>query len=65
MEEKHPKVNHNRVEEAAALKPDLIGTACPFCATMIGDAINETGRQEKMQSKDLALLILEALEIPQ
>jgi Fe-S oxidoreductase/nitrate reductase gamma subunit len=65
MEEKHPKVNHQRVEEAAALKPDLIGTACPFCATMIGDAIDETGRQETMQSKDLALLILEAMEIPQ
>jgi Fe-S oxidoreductase/nitrate reductase gamma subunit len=64
MEEKNPKVNHHRVEEAAALKTNLIGTACPFCATMITDAINETGRQEILQSKDLALLVLEAMEIP-
>ena len=65
MEEKHPKVNQNRIEEAAALNPDLISTACPFCATMLGDAINETGRQEKIQSKDLALIILEALDLPE
>ncbi|NTV83437.1 MAG: (Fe-S)-binding protein [Bacteroidales bacterium] len=65
MEEKHPKVNHNRIEEAATLNPDLVSTACPFCATMLGDAINETGRQEKIQSKDLALIILEALDLPE
>jgi Fe-S oxidoreductase/nitrate reductase gamma subunit len=65
MEEKHPKVNHNRIEEAATLNPNLISTACPFCATMLGDAINETGRQDKIQNKDLALIILEALDVPE
>jgi Fe-S oxidoreductase/nitrate reductase gamma subunit len=61
MEEEKPKVNHERVNEAAALNPDIIGTACPFCATMIGDGINETGREEKMQGRDIALLIEEAM----
>lgn len=61
MEEDHPKVNHDRVNEAAQLNPHVIGTACPFCATMIGDGINETRREEQMQGKDLALLVEEAL----
>lgn len=63
MEEKHPKVNQERINEAAQLAPDIIATACPFCATMLSDAIDETGRQGKMQNKDVALLILEALEL--
>ncbi len=63
MEEKHPKINHNRVEEAAGLNPDIVSTACPFCATMIGDGINETGREEKLQERDLALLVADAMGI--
>ena len=61
LEEKLPKVNQERVNEAAQLSPDTIGTACPFCATMIGDGINETGREEQMDTRDLALLVAEAM----
>lgn len=61
MEEERPKMNHARVDEAADLHPDVVATACPFCATMIGDGINETGREEQMEGKDIALLIAEAM----
>jgi Fe-S oxidoreductase len=61
MEEMHPKVNHRRVDEAANLKSEIVSTSCPFCATMIADGINETKSQEKMENKDVALLVLEAL----
>ncbi len=61
MEEERPKVNHNRIEEAAGLNPDVVGTACPFCSTMLNDAINETHREEKLENKDLALLVAEAM----
>jgi Fe-S oxidoreductase len=61
MEEKQPKVNHNRIEEAAQLKPDVVSSACPFCSTMLSDAINETKRDESMENKDIALLVLEAM----
>ena len=63
MEEAQPKVNHNRVEEAAHLNADIVCSACPFCATMLSDGINETSRQEKMESKDIALLVLEAMNM--
>lgn len=63
MEENMPKVNQERVNEAAQLNPDTISTACPFCATMIGDGINETGREEQMDTQDLALLVAEAMNL--
>ncbi|MGH8898048.1 MAG: heterodisulfide reductase-related iron-sulfur binding cluster, partial [Egibacteraceae bacterium] len=35
------RVNHERIEEALALEPDLISTACPFCLAMLDDAVND------------------------
>ncbi len=63
MEEPMPKINHARVNEAAELHPDVVSTACPFCATMINDGINETGRTEEMEGKDIALLVAEAMGV--
>jgi hypothetical protein len=40
MEEKIGKrINVERTEEALALDPDVISTACPFCITMLSDAV--------------------------
>jgi Fe-S oxidoreductase len=42
MEERIGKrVNHERIEEALALEPDLVSTACPFCLAMLDDAVND------------------------
>ena len=34
------RINTERVDEALALNPDTVSTACPFCMVMLGDAIN-------------------------
>jgi len=34
------RINTNRIEEALALNPDTISTACPYCLVMLGDAVN-------------------------
>jgi len=40
MEERIGKrINTERIEEALALEPDTISTACPYCLVMLGDAI--------------------------
>ena len=40
MEERIGKrINTERIEEALALNPDTISTACPYCLVMLGDAI--------------------------
>lgn len=56
------RVNVERVEEALALKPDVIGTACPFCMTMMTDGVTAKERSESVAVKDIAELVWEALE---
>lgn len=56
------RVNIERTEEALALKPDVIGTACPFCMTMMTDGVKEKQATDHVQVKDIAELVLEAVE---
>ena len=61
MEEKiGKKVNIERTEEAIALEPDIISTACPFCMTMLTDGVKEKGRADDIKVKDFADLVLES-----
>jgi Fe-S oxidoreductase len=63
MEEREGKrVNIERTEEALALKPDVIGTGCPFCMTMLTDGVKEKNAAEHVAVKDIAELLLEFVE---
>ena len=63
MEEKEGKrVNIERTEEALALKPDVIGTACPFCMTMMTDGVKAKEAVEPVQVKDIAEILYEATD---
>ncbi|MDI6766613.1 MAG: (Fe-S)-binding protein [Bacteroidota bacterium] len=57
------RVNHERTEEALALNPDVISTACPFCMTMMTDGVKDKEANERVQVKDIAELVLEAMEL--
>jgi Fe-S oxidoreductase len=60
MEERIGKrINTERIEEALALNPDTISTACPYCLVMLGDAINE--KKASGQAKDT----LEVVDVAQ
>ncbi|RMI08708.1 MAG: (Fe-S)-binding protein, partial [Calditrichaeota bacterium] len=49
LEESKPRVNQNRVDEAAEhTRAEVVCTACPYCSIMIDDGIKETGREEKL-----------------
>lgn len=39
-----------------------VAVACPFCSTMLRDAVNETGREE-IKVRDLAELVAESMEV--
>lgn len=56
------RINQNRVDEAAGTGAAEVCTACPFCLTMIGDGIKETGREETLRALDLAELIERQLD---
>ncbi len=62
MEEREGKrVNIERTEEALATGCNVVGTGCPFCMTMITDGVKAKDAAEKVQVKDIAELVLEAV----
>ena len=66
MEEKIGKrVNVERVDEALALDPDVVSTACPFCLVMLGDAVTakkqEGAAREDVQVVDVSQLLLRSV----
>jgi Fe-S oxidoreductase len=60
MEEHEGKrVNHKRAEQALALNPDEIATACPFCLIMLRDATTDLNRTD-VAVRDVAELLADA-----
>lgn len=55
------RVNFIRMEEAIVVNPDVVGTACPFCMSMLEDARKVKGVEERIEVKDVAELVAEAL----
>jgi len=55
------RINHNRIAEAAETGAAEVCTACPFCLTMLGDAIKETDRSEELAARDIAEVMVERL----
>ena len=56
------RINRLRFEDVIKTKADMIGTACPFCLTMLEDASKDKGMEESIKTQDLAELVLEAME---
>ncbi|MEV6963466.1 (Fe-S)-binding protein, partial [Streptomyces sp. NPDC051207] len=69
MEERIGKrINDERVDEALALDPDIVSTACPFCLVMLTDSVNakkNDGRaKDTIQVVDVAQLLLDSVKTP-
>lgn len=63
MEEREGKrVNIERTEEVLATGCNVVGTGCPFCMTMISDGVKAKDAAEEVHVKDIAELVLEAVE---
>lgn len=56
------RINEMRTDQALDKGPDAIATACPFCMTMIDDAIKAREKEESIKNLDIAELILQAME---
>jgi Fe-S oxidoreductase len=66
MEEKIGKrINVERTEEALDLDPDVISTACPFCITMLSDALTSKKQngeaKEHVEVLDVSQILLRSL----
>lgn len=63
MEEKVGKrINVERTEEALSLNPNVIASACPFCMTMLTDGVKAKDVADKVEVKDIAEILIEAIE---
>ncbi|MGA2349650.1 MAG: (Fe-S)-binding protein [Terracidiphilus sp.] len=59
-EETGERVSHNRAAELVATGANMVGTACPFCNTMLRDALAQTG-EGAPQLLDIAQLATRGL----
>ncbi|GAB7389344.1 (Fe-S)-binding protein [Bacillaceae bacterium] len=62
MEEKEGKrVNIERAEQALSVQPTIISSACPYCLIMMGDGIKAKEVEDKIQTMDIAEILLQAV----
>jgi len=62
MEEKiGRRINVTRVEQGLPQSPQVIATACPYCAVMIGDGVGAAGREDAIVTRDIAELVAASL----
>jgi Fe-S oxidoreductase len=61
------RINTERIEEALALDPDTVSTACPYCMVMLGDAVNAkkaAGQaRQSLEVIDVAQLLVRAVKL--
>jgi len=59
------RINTERIDEALALDPDTVSTACPYCMVMLGDAVNAkkaTGAaKQSLEVIDVAQLLVRSV----
>jgi Fe-S oxidoreductase len=59
------RINNERIDEALALDPDTVSTACPYCMVMLGDAVNAkkaTGEaKQTLEVIDVAQLLVRSI----
>ena len=60
MEEREgQRINHRRTEQALAVSPGAIATACPFCLVMLRDGVTDLDRTD-VAVRDVAELLADA-----
>lgn len=66
MEEHGTKVNDMRLGDALelAVQPKVIASACPFCLTMMSDAVSTKDLQAQIQTRDVVEIVADALVLP-
>ncbi len=62
LEEKEPRINHKRFQEFKSLNVDIIATVCPFCFTMLSDAVADNKLSDSISVMDLMQLIEKSLK---
>jgi Fe-S oxidoreductase len=63
--EDKPRLAETRVKQALQTGAGIIATACPWCRTMLGNAVEDMNLEEKIEVKDIAEILFETMNIDQ
>lgn len=61
-EDKGQRVNVARAEQALAVAPSVIGSACPYCLTMLSDGTKALEKEDDVQTLDVAEILEKSME---
>ena len=56
------RVNVARTEQALEVNPTVIGSACPYCLTMLSDGTKAKEVEDKVQTMDVAEILALSIE---
>ncbi|MFB4166309.1 hypothetical protein ACE1TI_21720, partial [Alteribacillus sp. JSM 102045] len=51
------RVNVARTEQAIQTSPSMIGSACPYCLTMMSDGVKAKEAEDDIQTMDIAEIL--------
>jgi len=54
------RINHKRFEQISQARPETIAVGCPFCLTMMEDAVKSRSLEDQLPVRDLAELIAQS-----
>jgi Fe-S oxidoreductase len=55
------RVNEARVAQALRTNPTVIGSACPYCLTMMEDGTKLTESDSRVKARDVAELLAQSI----
>src|SRR3990172_7957698 len=55
------RINHRRLQDALDVKADVVATACPYCLTMMEDAVNSKGLGNEVRVLDITEILVEGM----
>ncbi|MCS1352628.1 heterodisulfide reductase-related iron-sulfur binding cluster [Mechercharimyces sp. CAU 1602] len=61
-EDKGVRVNVARTEQALKVTPSMIGSACPYCLTMLSDGTKSKEMEEQVKTMDVAEVLAMSIE---
>ena len=56
------RINHHRLQDALDVNAEVVATACPYCLTMLDDAIKSKGLGDEVRVLDVAEILVEGMD---
>jgi heterodisulfide reductase subunit D len=57
------EVNIERIDDAIKTESTIVASACPFCMTMLRDGVKHHNKEQEIEVKDIAELIVNAMDL--